>query len=136
MVAHKAKTRLRLRMLRKVLVYAYLSNIHPSRRIEAAVRENIQFLWVAGMRRPDHRTIDRYRGQRLKNNIREVFTQVVLLLMEAGHVDLKAVYTEGTKLEANANKYTFVMGQVHRHQQKEDEGSIGRTVGLGPRGGR
>lgn len=28
--------------------------------------------------------------------------------MEAGHVDLKAVYTDGTKIEANANKYTFV----------------------------
>ena len=61
-----------------------------------------------GMKRPDHHTINRFRGQRLKNNIREVFTQVVLLLMEAGHVDLKAVYTDGTKLEANANKYTFV----------------------------
>lgn len=52
--------------------------------------------------------MNHFRGQRLKNHIREVFTQVVLLLMEAGHVDLKAVYTDGTKLEANANKYTFV----------------------------
>ena len=96
------------RMLLKVLVYAYLSNIYSSRRIEAAVKENIHFMWLAGMKRPDHHTINRFRGQRLKNHIREVFTQVVLLLIEAGHVDLKAVYTDGTKLEANANKYTFV----------------------------
>lgn len=96
------------RMLLKVLVYAYLSNIYSSRRIEAAIKENIHFMWLAGMKRPDHHTINRFRGQRLKNHIREVFTQVVLLLMEAGHVDLKAVYTDGTKIEANANKYTFV----------------------------
>ena len=96
------------RMLLKVLVYAYLNNIYSSRRIEAAVKENIHFMWLAGMKRPDHHTINRFRGQRLKNHIREVFTQVVLLLIEAGHVDLKAVYTDGTKLEANANKYTFV----------------------------
>lgn len=96
------------RMLLKVLVYAYLSNIYSSRRIEAAIKENIHFMWLAGMQRPDHHTINRFRGQRLKNSIREVFTQVVLLLMEAGHVDLKAVYTDGTKIEANANKYTFV----------------------------
>ncbi len=96
------------RMLLKVLVYAYLNNTYSSRRIEAAVKENIHFMWLSGMKRPDHHTINRFRGQRLKNNIREVFTQVVLLLMEAGHVDLKAVYTDGTKIEANANKYTFV----------------------------
>lgn len=96
------------RMLLKVLVYAYLNNTYSSRRIEAAVKENIHFMWLAGMKRPDHHTINRFRGQRLKNHIREVFTQVVLLLMEAGHVDLKAVYTDGTKIEANANKYTFV----------------------------
>jgi transposase len=96
------------RMLLKVLVYAYLNNIYSSRRIEAAVKENIHFMWLAGMKRPDHHTINRFRGQRLKNHIREVFTQVVLLLMEAGHVDLKAAYTDGTKIEANANKYTFV----------------------------
>lgn len=96
------------RMLLKVLVYAYLSNIYSSRGIEAAIKENIHFMWLAGMKQPDHHTINRFRGQRLKNSIREVFTQVVLLLMEAGHVDLKAVYTDGTKIEANANKYTFV----------------------------
>jgi len=96
------------RMLLKVLVYAYLNNIYSSRRIEAAIKENIHFMWLSGMKRPDHHTINRFRGQRLKNHIKEVFTQVVLLLMEAGHVDLKAVYTDGTKIEANANKYTFV----------------------------
>ena len=96
------------RMLLKVLVYAYLNNIYSSRKIEAAIQENIHFMWLAGMKRPDHHTVNRFRGQRLKNHIKEVFSQVVLLLMEAGHVDLKAVYTDGTKIEANANKYTFV----------------------------
>ena len=96
------------RMLLKVLVYAYLNNIYSSRKIEAAIQENIHFMWLAGMKRPDHHTVNRFRAQRLKNHIKEVFSQVVLLLMEAGHVDLKAVYTDGTKIEANANKYTFV----------------------------
>lgn len=106
-------------MLLKVLVYAYLSNVYSSRRIEAAVKENIHFMWLAGMKRPDHNTINRFRGQRLKKHIKEVFTQVVLLLMEAGHVDLKAVYTDGTKLEANANKYTFVWGKSIQTNKKK-----------------
>lgn len=96
------------RMLLKVLVYGYLCNIYSSRKLEAAVRENIHFMWLAAMNRPDHHTINRFRSERLKENIKELFRQVVLLLAEAGMVSLKELYTDGTKLEANANKYSFV----------------------------
>jgi transposase len=107
------------RMLLKVLIYGYLNNIYSSRRIEAAIKENIHFMWLAGMERPDHNTINRFRGQRLKNHIKEVFTQVVLLLMESGHVDLKAIYTDGTKIEANANKYTFIWARSIETNRKK-----------------
>ena len=100
------------RMLLKVLVYAYLSNVYSSRKIEAALKENIHFMWLSGMSRPDHNTINRFRSDKLKDVLKEVFSQVVMLLTESGHVDLKEVYTDGTKIEANANKYTFVWGKA------------------------
>ena len=96
------------RMLLKVLVYAYLSNIYSSRKIEAACKENIHFMWLSGMNKPDHHTINRFRFERLKNVLHEVFSQVVLLLEESGIITLKEVFTDGTKIEANANRYTFV----------------------------
>lgn len=99
------------RMLLKVLVYGYLCNIYSSRKLEDAVRENIHFMWLAGMNTPDHHTINRFRCERLKDNIKQLFSQVVLLLAEAGMISLKEVYTDGTKIEANANKYTFVWGK-------------------------
>jgi transposase len=99
------------RMLLKVLVYAYLSNIYSSRKIEAAVKENIHFMWLAGMKQPDHNTINRFRCDRLKGVMKKVFTQVVLLMAESGHVDLQRVYTDGTKIESKANRYTFVWGK-------------------------
>ena len=99
------------RMMLKVLVYAYLSNIYSSRRMEAALCENIHFMWLSGMARPDHNTINRFRSHRLKDVMKQVFSEVVLMLMEAGHVDLKAVYTDGTKIESTANRYTFVWGK-------------------------
>lgn len=100
------------KMLLKVLVYAYLSNVYSSRKIEAGLKENIHFMWLSGMSRPDHNTINRFRSERLKDVLKEVFSQVVLLLNESGHLDLKEVYTDGTKIEANANKYTFVWGKA------------------------
>jgi len=100
------------RMLLKVLIYAYLNNEYSSRRIEAAVRENIHFMWLAGMNQPDHHTINRFRSERLRHVLREVFSQVVLLLVDTGHVGLREIYTDGTKIESVANRYTFVWGKA------------------------
>lgn len=98
------------RMLLKVLVYGYLCNIYSSRKLESAIQENIHFMWLSGMKKPDHNTINRFRSDRLKGVIKKVFTQVVLMLVDSGHIDLQKVYTDGTKIEANANRYTFVWG--------------------------
>jgi transposase len=100
------------KMLLKVLIFGYLNNIYSSRKIEAALKENIHFMWLSGMSRPDHHTINRFRGERLKHHIKDVFTRVVKLLAESGHLGLKEVYTDGTKIEANANRYTFVWGNA------------------------
>jgi len=63
------------RMLLKVLVYGYLNNTFSSRRIEASIKENIYFMWLAGMQQPDHRTINRFRSERLRTILKTVFAQ-------------------------------------------------------------
>jgi len=102
------------RMLLKALVYAYINNIYSSRKIEQALGESIYFMWLTGMSKPDHNTINRFRGQRLQKTLQPIFTQVVLLLCEEGLLSLKDLYTDGTKIEANANRYTFVWGKAIR----------------------
>jgi transposase len=100
------------RMLLKILIYGYLENCYSSRRLEKAIQENVPFMWLAGMQRPDHQTINRFRSERLRDVIGTIFTQVVLLLHEEGLLDIKTVFTDGTKIEANANRYTFVWGNA------------------------
>lgn len=95
-------------MLLKVLVYGYVSNIYSSRKLEAACKESIYFMWLSSMSYPDHNTINRFRGVRLKDALRKIFEEVVLLLAQEGLLSIEEVYTDGTKIEANANKYTFV----------------------------
>lgn len=99
-------------MLLKVVVYSYLTNIYSSRRMEEALKENIFLMWLSGMQRPDHHTLNRFRSERLRYTLKTVFVQVVQLLADQGLVSLKEVYVDGTKLEANANKYTFVWGNA------------------------
>jgi len=107
------------KMMLKVLVFAYLSNVYSSRRIEDLLRRDIYFMWLAGMKRPDFRTINYYRGKRLKDGFDAVFTQVVRLLHEEGFVSLKVQYIDGTKIESVANKYTFVWrGSVEKYDAR------------------
>jgi transposase len=99
------------RMMLKVLVYGYVKNLYSSRKIEQECKQNIHFMWLSGMSYPDHNTINRFRSDRLKGVLKEVFSQVVLLLYDHGHITLKEAYLDGTKIEANANRYTFVWGK-------------------------
>lgn len=96
------------RMLLKVVVYGYLCNIFSSRGLEASLKENVPMMWLSGMQCPDHNTINRFRSERLKGVVKEVFAGVVGLLVESGLVSIKQVYVDGTKIEANANRYSFV----------------------------
>lgn len=106
------------RMLLKILVYGYLENCFSSRKLEKATRENIVYMWLSGMQRPDHHTINRFRSERLQPVIGDIFSKVVLLLHEQGLLDIKEVYTDGTKIEANANRYTFVWGKSIKNNKE------------------
>ena len=109
------------RMLLKVLIYGYVNNTYSSRRMEAALKENIHFMWLAGMSKPDHNTLNRFRSERLKEVLKTVFGKVVELLADAGYLSLKEVYTDGTKLEAQANRYTFVWGNAIKTSKSKME---------------
>ena len=96
------------KMLVKALVYGYIEKLYSSRGIEKALKENICFMWLCGMQQPDHNTINRFRKGQLKDTVKDVFAQVVLLLIEQGFVRIEDYHVDGTKLESVANRYTFV----------------------------
>ena len=97
------------RILLKILIYAYMRMTYSSREIERACRENICFMYLLGdQAAPDHNTIARFRTGPLKAVKQELLEQFVRMLVEWGYVSLATVFIDGTKIEANANKYTFV----------------------------
>ena len=108
------------RMMLKVIIYAYLCNVYSGRKMEKLLQENIHFMWLSGMSRPDFRTINRFRSGRLPNGgLDAIFTQVVTLLHDEGLVSLNVQYIDGTKIESVANKYTFVWrGSVEKNKSK------------------
>ena len=95
------------KMLLKVFIYAYMNNIYSCRKIEKSLKRDVHFIWLAGYEQPDFITINRFRN-RVKQEINNVFTRLVLLLSANGPVTLEVEYIDGTKIESKANKYTFV----------------------------
>ena len=105
------------RMLLKVILYAYLQNIHSGRKMEALLKRDVNFMWLSGMQRPDFNTINLFRKNRLADVMDDIFTQVVRMLVDAKFVSLEVQYIDGTKIEANANKYTFVWKKATKTNQ-------------------
>ena len=93
----------------RILTYAYSQNIYSSRKIETACRRDINFMWLlAGQKAPDHSTIARFRTGFLAEACEDLFYQIVRRLAAMGEISKETVFIDGTKLEACANKYTFV----------------------------
>lgn len=105
-------------MMLKVLVYAYTQKTYSSRLIAKALRENVNFMWISGGNRPDFRTINGFRGKRMKGVIEEVFTSVLMHLIEEGYVKLENYFVDGTKIRANANKHSWVWAKNTRRYKQ------------------
>lgn len=106
------------RMMLKVIVYAYMNNIYSCRKIEKLLHRDIHFIWLSGYEKPDFITINRFRN-RVKDEINDIFTQIVLLLCAKGFISLDVEYVDGTKIESKANKYTFVWRKtIERNRSK------------------
>ncbi len=72
----------------KVIVYAYMDNIYSCRKIEKLLLCDIHYICLSGNEHPDLITINRFRN-RVKEEIPNVFTQLVLVLADKGFISLE-----------------------------------------------
>src|SRR3954453_3559988 len=112
------------KMLLKAIIYAYICNIYSSRKIEESIKSNIHLIWLCGNTEPDHNTINRFRSHKAAPVLKDIFKQIVLLLAAEGLVCLKEAYVDGTKIEANANRYTFVWGNAIKTNKEKMAGQL------------
>lgn len=95
-------------MLLKVLVYAYLSKNYASRKIAKALCEDVNYMWISGMQRPDFRTVNIFRSSRLKGVVDQVFGSMIEFCIANKYIKLENYFVDGTKMEANARKTSYV----------------------------
>ena len=96
------------KMMLKIILFAYSQKTYSCRGIEKLITENIPAMWLAAMQKPDFRTINEFRGERMKVLMDELFEAMILKLMEEKYITMENYFLDGTKIEADANKYSFV----------------------------
>ena len=93
----------------ELLVFGYMERKFSSYAIEKACHTDIRFMWLLeGEPTPSIATIKRFQSEKLSEAIEGLFYQFVNKLCEMGEVKFKNLFVDGTKIEAYANKYTFV----------------------------
>ena len=113
----------------KILVYGYMSDIITSRALERACRRDINFMFLLeGQNAPDHNTISRFRSGRLKEALEDLFRQVVTNLHLLGEVPFENLFVDGTKIEACANKYSFVWKKATQKNEARLQVKIQRLL--------
>ena len=107
----------------KVILFSYSEGIFHSRKNEAFCKYDLRGHFIIGGRKaPDHSTICRFE-QMPADHSQDLLTEFVHLLQEDGHVDLKTLYIDGTKIESYANRYNFVWRKSVEKNQKKLMGS-------------
>jgi transposase len=91
-------------MMTALLLYALCRGVYSSRRMEQACEERVDFMAVTGMGKPDHSTICKFRNDH-REELSQLFLQVLALCREAGIAKLGHVALDGTKIKANASKH-------------------------------
>ena len=119
------------RMMLKVLIYAYSQKVCSSRVIARRCAEDVVFMWLSGMQKPDFRTISDFR----KNNIKvlkKLFKQVVQICHRLGMVSMGLVAIDGTKVKAASSDYGVKTKDALKEALKAVEADIEKymTEGL------
>ena len=94
----------------KIILFSFMENGYLSlRNIEKSCKTDIRYMWLLdGMAAPSFATFGNFIRDELTDSIEDIFLAINLVIFEKEKVDLEHVYIDGTKIEANANKYTWV----------------------------
>lgn len=95
----------------KVILFGYMINGNIStRKIANLCVNDIRFRWLLRNENsfPSHMTICNFQNEYLKDTIENIFNEINEYIFKKDNVDLQHIYIDGTKMEANANKYSWV----------------------------
>ncbi|APQ74720.1 hypothetical protein RSJ9_3571 [Clostridium botulinum] len=97
------------RQMLKIVLYSYINHIYSSRKMEISCKRDVNFMYLLeGSPVPDHSTFARFRSIHFAPCSEIIMAKMTNFLYEIGELLGDTIFIDGTKIEACANKYTFV----------------------------
>jgi len=89
------------RVLLGVWLYGFMTGVRSSRKLEAACRDQVSYLWLTGWQRPDHNTLWRF-SQEHRAAMRTLLKRTVRVAVRTGLVDLAVQAVDGSRVAGSA----------------------------------
>lgn len=93
-------------MMIKALLWGYATGVRSSRKIEEKLEQDVVFMWLAGLEKPDFRTLCLFRTNN-KESLEKIFTDVIIVAKTMGMATLGLVAIDGSKVRSNSGIDTF-----------------------------
>ena len=96
-------------MMYAVVTYANMRGIRSVDRIVDLCERDLAFIWLTRGQKPKRDAFYDFKNRKLTSDVLDDLNyQFMRRLQKEGLVTLKELFIDGTKIEANANRYTFV----------------------------
>jgi transposase len=103
----------------KLILFCQMENITSLRDMAKAAQHDIRIMWLTDELKPSHQTISEFMKYRLKDHIENIFYDLSQYIIDSEKIDTEKLFIDGTKIEANANKYKFVWkGSIEKFRDK------------------
>lgn len=107
------------RPMMESILYAYSLGIYSVRKIEEAMKNDIRFIWLSGDIHPSYKTISQFINYQIGENAEAIFKELNDVIEVQDDIDVNTIYIDGTKLEANATKFSFVWKKATKKYQEK-----------------
>ena len=89
------------------IIYGFSIHSGSVRKIEESFKYDLRFRYIMGSKMPTYVTISKFLNNVVVKHSREIYSCIVKSIIQKYNIDISDVFIDGTKIEANANKYKY-----------------------------
>ncbi len=113
------------------ILYGFTMGNFSLRDLEASCQYDIRYMYIMDNHAPSHISFGRFINKVIKPHQDEIFEAITIAIMKYFQIDFSDCFIDGTKIEANANKYKFVWKPTKFHEKLSNKArNLLFTMGL------
>ncbi len=90
------------------IIYAFSKHSGSLRKIEESIKFDLRFIYILNQETPSYVTISKFLNNVVVKHYDAIFTSITKTILFKYNLYIDDCFIDGTKIEANANKYKFV----------------------------